>query len=84
MPENEVRGDTAGLRSPHIPNPEKMRPRMSSAERWLRDRWGWVVVAGCCGLFFVTFGFMLAFSIVFVALQEEFGTTATQTGMSRT
>ncbi|XP_041475845.1 monocarboxylate transporter 12-like [Lytechinus variegatus] len=57
----------------------RMGSRIENTKRWLSDRWGWVVVAGASVIYFLVFGFMLVFSIVFVALQEEFKSSVTQT-----
>ena len=47
----------------------------------LKSKWGWVVTLATFVLFFVTYGFIGCYGLLFVSLQEEFNSGATETGM---
>lgn len=47
----------------------------------LKSKWGWVVTLATFVLFFITYGFIGCYGLLFVSLQEEFNSGATETGM---
>ena len=53
-----------------------------SLKTWLGDRWGWVVVGASFWIYFITFGILYCYGLLYIALQEEFQSANAETGKS--
>ncbi|XP_041483891.1 monocarboxylate transporter 2-like [Lytechinus variegatus] len=56
-----------------------IQEKMEGAKLYIRKQWGWVVTVSAFIVFFALFGFLYSYGIIFVALKEDLGSSASPT-----
>ena len=61
----------------------KSDKNQSENQSWIWRNWGWLITLCCFVYNFVYMGFLCCFALLFVYLQEDFRSSATETGKLR-